>query len=264
MKQNKFNKPNPKYNDFLSANQVLIYGKHPVFAALLNKNRKIYQILTTKNSQTELENFITNNKIINYQSIVKISDNDYINSILPQGSTHQGLVLKSSPTQTIPYQQFFDQINNFLPKDFPKLLILDNLTDPHNIGAIIRSAVAFGFKNIAVSKRNFPLDSPIIAKSACGMLEITQLIVFSNLNNFLANLKKIGYWRIGLDGDAKADINIAKNYQPIALVLGGESEGIHKLVKENCDLLIKISVNQEVESLNVSNAAAIAMYEISK
>ena len=96
------------------------------------------------------------------------------------------------------------------------------------------------------------------------MLEIVNLIAAQNLNNFLSDLKKLGYWRIGLDGDAKSDISEAKNYQPIALVLGSEGEGIRRLVKENCDLLVKINTNSQVESLNASNAAAIAMYEISK
>jgi len=261
MKQNKFSKSN---DSFLSANQVLIYGKHPVLATLLNKNRKIYQILVNKNSQAELSKFIADNKITHHQSLIKIVDKEYINSFLPLGSTHQGLLLKCSPIKTISHHQFLDKISGFLPENLPRLLILDNLTDPHNIGAIIRSAIAFGFTNIVIPERNFPLNSPIVAKSACGMLEIAELIVASNLNSFLSELKKIGYWRIGLDGEAKTDINIAKNYQPIALVLGSEGDGIRRLVKENCDLLVKIKINQVVESLNVSNAAAIAMYEINR
>lgn len=261
MKQNKLSRTK---DGFLSANQVLIYGKHPVFAALLNKNRKIYQILVNKNSQAELNKFIAGNKIINYQSLIKIVDNDYINSLVSPGSTHQGLVLKCSPIKTIHHKQFLDKISGVPPELLPRLLILDNLTDPHNIGAIIRSAIAFDFTGIVIFERNFPLNSPIIAKSACGMLEIVELIVASNVNSFLLELKKNGYWRIGLDGEAKTDINISKNYQPIALVLGSEGDGVRRLVKENCDLLVKINIVSKVESLNVSNAAAIAMYEINR
>lgn len=249
---------------FLLANQVCIYGKHPVFAALTNKKRKIYQILVSKNSEAELKNFIAENKINCDQHLIRLVDNDYINSLLPLGSTHQGFVLKTSPITLISYNQFLDKISGVEPKDLPSLLILDSLTDPHNIGAIIRSSVAFGFKNIVVTERNFPINSPVIAKTASGMLEIVDLIAAQNLNSFLADLKKIGYWSVGLDGEAKTDISKTKNYHPIALVLGSEGEGIRRLVKENCDLLVKININQEVESLNASNAAAIVMYELSK
>ncbi len=282
MKQSKFNsKPNYKPNQkpthnktnhrssgqglesFLLANQVCVYGKHPVLAALLNKKRKIYQILVSKNSEAELKKFIADNKINCDQNLIKIVDNDYINSLLPLGATHQGFVLKTSPITLVSYNQFLDKIAGCEKENLPPLLILDSLTDPHNIGAIIRSSVAFGFKNIVVTERNFPLNSPVIAKTASGMLEVVNLIAAQNLNSFLADLKKIGYWSVGLDGEAKTDISATKDYHPIALILGSEGEGIRRLVKENCDLLVKININQEVESLNASNAAAIAMYEIS-
>jgi 23S rRNA (guanosine2251-2'-O)-methyltransferase len=250
--------------NFLLANQVCVYGKHPVFAALGNKKRKIYQILVSKNSEAELKQFIVDNKINCNQNLIRIVDNDYINSLLPIGSTHQGFVLKTSPITLISYNQFLDKIAHLTKENLPPILILDSLTDPHNIGAIIRSSVAFGFKNIVVTQRNFPLNSPVIAKTASGMLEIVDLIAAQNLNSFLADLKKAGYWSVGLDGEAKTDISTTKNYSPIALVLGSEGEGIRRLVKENCDLLVKININQEVESLNASNAAAITMYELSK
>ncbi len=247
---------------FLSANQVCVYGKHPVFAALNNKKRKIYQILVSKNSEVELKQFITNNKINCDQHLIKIVDNDYINNLLPLGSTHQGFVLKTSPIPLTSHNQFLDKIANLSPENLPSLLILDSLTDPHNIGAIIRSAVAFQFKHIIVTERNFPLNSPVIAKTSSGMLESVELVAAQNLNSFLADLKKIGYWSVGLDGEAKTDISNIKNYHPAALVLGSEGDGIRRLVKENCDLLVKININPEVESLNASNAAAITMYEL--
>jgi 23S rRNA (guanosine2251-2'-O)-methyltransferase len=265
MQQSKFKpKLNHKPENFLSANQVCVFGKHPVFAALLNRKRKIYQILVSKNSEAELKKFIADNKFNCDSHLIRIVDNDHINSLLPLGSTHQGFVLKTSPIALTSYNQFLDKIAGVEKQNLPPLLILDNLTDPHNIGAIIRSAVAFGFKNIVVNERHFPLSSPIIAKAASGMLEVVDLIAAQNLNNFLLDIKKIGYWSVGLDGSAKADIDEVKNYSPIALVLGSEGEGIRRLVKENCDLLVKINITEEVESLNASNAAAIVMYEFSK
>ncbi len=262
MKQkNKF--PQRPQNELL-ANQVWVYGKHPVFAALLNSKRKIYQILITKNSEADLKLFIADKKINLNQNLIKIVDNDYLSGLFPFGSTHQGFALKTSPIAIIPYSQFLDKIKNLDKKNLPPLLILDNLTDPQNIGAMVRSAVAFGFKNIVITERNFPIHSAVIAKAASGMLEMVELIAAQNLNNFLADLKKLGYWSVGLDGFAKSSISEAKNYHPIAFVIGSEGEGIRRLVKENCDILVKIPMSGEVESLNASNAAAIAMYEISR
>ncbi len=263
-KQNSRQNSGQNSESFLSSNQVCIYGKHPVFAALLNKKRKIYQILVSKNSEAELKQFIADKKINCDSHLIRITDNDHINSLLPIGSTHQGFVLKTSPINLISYNQFLDKIAGLEKENLPPILILDSLTDPHNIGAIIRSSVAFGFRNIVVTERNFPLNSPVIAKTASGMLETIDLIAAQNLNSFLADLKKLGYWSVGLDGEAKTDISASKNYHPIALVLGSEGEGIRRLVKENCDLLVKINIHPEVESLNASNAAAIAMYEVSR
>ena len=254
----------PKNNNFLSANQVLVYGRHSVFAALLNPRRKIHQILITQNSESDLKQFITDKKINLDQSHIKIVDNDHLFSLFPSGSTHQGFVLKTSPITIFSFNYFLDKIQKIEKANLPPLLVLDNLTDPHNIGAIIRSAVSFGFKNIIVNERIFPIQSAVIAKTASGMLELVDLIAANNLNSCLADLKQLGYWSVGLDGEAKTYISKAKDYQPIALVLGSEGDGIRRLVKENCDLLVKISINSEVESLNASNAAAIAMYEISK
>ena len=247
-----------------SHNQSLIHGKHPVLAALLNKKRQIHQIIITKNNQEDLKKFINDNNLTQYHKLINITNNDYINKLLPPNSTHQGLVLKCSPPPTTSHHQFLEKYINTHSQNLPPLLILDNLTDPHNIGAIIRSSSAFNFKNIIIPERSFPLNSPIIAKNSCGMLEITNLIIASNLNNFLLNLKNLGYWIVGLDGKAKTNVNQAKKYYPLALILGSEDKGIRPLVKTNCDLLVKININQEVESLNASNAAAIAMYELNQ
>ncbi len=255
-------KSSPQSVNALTANQVWIYGKHPVFAALLNPKRKIYQVLATKNSEAELRKFILEKKISLNQNLIKIVDSDLLSSLFPIGSSHQGLVLKTSIITTISNHQFLDKIKNFDKTNLPPLLILDNLTDPQNIGAIIRSAAAFGFKNIVIQDRNFPTHSAVIAKAAAGMLELVDLISTQNINNFLADSKKLGYWSVGLDGESRSNISEAKNYQPIAFVIGSEGDGIRRLVKENCDLLVKIPMENAVESLNASNAAAIAMYEI--
>src|SRR5690606_34913616 len=127
---------------------------------------------------------------------------------------------------------------------------------------IIRSAAAFGVNDIIIPKHNSPKDSAIISKSSSGMSELVNLIISGNINNLLINLKKIGYWCVALDGSAKINISQAKDYENIALVVGSEGAGVRQLVKKNCDLLVKIPMKSEVESLNASNAAAIALYEL--
>lgn len=247
----------------LPSGQVYLYGRHPVLSAILNPKRKIYQILVTKNNEADLKKFAADNRL-SLNSFIKIVDNEYIGNLFPHGSTHQGFALITSILNPISYNQFLDKIENLSSKDFPKLLVLDSLTDPQNIGAIIRSAAAFGFNNIVILDRNFPLMSPVLAKASSGMIEVVNLISIANLNNFLADIKKIGYWSVGLAGEAREDVSKVREYSPIALVVGSEGDGIRKLVKENCDLLVKIPMKENVESLNASTAAAIAMYEINK
>ena len=247
-----------------SSNQVLLYGKHPVFSALLNKRREIYQILITKNNQAELEKFLNQNKIKIPPALIKIIDNSYLDKVFlktnfPVRPPHQGFILKTSPLAIIDCDDFLSD-----KKSTPNLLILDNLTDPQNIGSIIRSAAAFGFNKICVNNRNFPFASPAISKASSGMLEMVDLIAYYNLNNFLKDLKKLGYWSVGLAGEAKDNLSKAKDFSPLALVIGSEGDGIRKLVKENCDLLVKIPMQEGVESLNVANATAITLYELSK
>lgn len=224
--------------------------------------RKIYKIIISKNNKEELEKYFSEKQIKIDRDLIEVADNNFISSNLPEYAVHQGFSLKTSPISFIDEISFVNKISNLEKNNLPPILILDGLTDPHNIGAIIRSAVAFGVKNIVVTKHNFPKESSVICKSSSGMIEICNLIIIGNLNNFLADLKKVGYWCIGLDGSAKSDIDEVKDYKSIALVVGSEGSGIKSLVKKNCDLLVKIPINPEVESLNASNAVAISLYEI--
>lgn len=256
----KFNRPVNR--ESIGSHDTWLYGKHPVLAALQNHKRKVYQILVTKNSEVELKKFISDKNLSINPQLIKLTDNDHLNSLFSEGSIHQGLALKTSPVTVIDETEFLVKAAKIDKENLPPLLILDQLTDPHNIGAIIRSAVAFGVKHIVVTKRNFPENSPVAAKSSSGMIELVDLIAANNLNNFLLALKKVGYWSVGLDGEAKMSIEQIKDYSPLALVVGSEGAGIRQLLKTNCDLLAKINISPEVESLNASNAAAISMYQL--
>ena len=143
------------------------------------------------------------------------------------------------------------------------VLILDQVTDPHNVGAIIRSAAAFGAKAIITTDRHAPPESGVLAKSASGALEALPWVRVTNLSRAMDQLADMGYWRIGLDGHAKQDVRDVDFGDNIALVLGAEGKGIRKGTADHCDGLVKLPISRTIESLNVSNAAAVALYVFS-
>lgn len=236
-----------------------IYGKNTVFNRI-KTGKKINKILITNKINQELQKFLQQHNIKFSKKIIEICDKNKIDRQFDEKISHQSIIANIEPINLI-------NENEFLGKDFskdskPNILILDQITDPQNIGAIIRSAFAFNFEYIFVSKRNFPVKSAAIFKSSTGYIDNVKLYSYNNINNLLHNLKKIDYWCIGLDGSAKKDISEIKELKNIALILGSEGLGIKNLAKQNCDLLVKIKMNINVESLNVSNCAAIIMHQI--
>jgi len=246
---------------------MIIFGKHPVFSAIKNNYKNIKNIYVSDRSFLQLKNYISQNNLKFEQNLVKIKSYKFIDNLVGIGAIHQGFLVETS----VDSQHFLDE-NNFISSltkkskisknQLPNIVILDQLSDPHNIGAIIRSCVAFGVEFVVLTKHHSPKDSPIIQKSSAGTLDMAQIIISKNINDLMAKLKKLGYWCIGLDSHSKTDIKKIKDYQPVALVMGNEGKGIRTLVKKNCDVLLKIPMKDEVESLNVSNAAAICLYEI--
>ncbi len=251
-------------------NALWICGKHPVFTILLKAKRKIFTILATKNSQIILQEFLAkHNLLAKYQPLIKLTDGNHLRSLVGD-EVNQGLALNCSYLKTSNQHDFltaiYDLKSQFLASNkepiLPPILIMDQLQDPHNIGAIIRSAVAFGVKKIVFLEHNFPKESSIMCKSSSGMIEFVDLILISSLNNFIEKLKAAGYWCIGLDGSGSTLISDIKDYQNIALIIGSEGDGMRQLVKKNCDILAKINLNKEVESLNAGAAASIALYQL--
>lgn len=276
----KTNQKNQKVNNFtpnknggvkesrhsLDASQVIICGKHPSFSAILKKRRKIYQIFVTENSALELEKFLRENSLLEkFSHLVKKVDNEAIENFAGKGQTHQGIVLIAAKLQVKTQNDLLGELYEIAEGEkLPTLLLLDQITDPQNIGAIIRSAIAFGVTKIIFCEHNAPKENSAIIKTAAGTIEDADLIVVTNFNNLMEKLKKLDYWCIGLAGEAKHFIDEIKDYKNIALVVGSEGSGIRQLVKSNCDLLVKIPIAPEVESLNASVASALALYEISK
>ncbi len=243
---------------------IWLYGKHPVFLALQKKRREIFEILVTKNSVTELENFLQKNNIHNLQQRIKIVEAKYIEQFIGLHQVHQGIALNCSAIPLKSQNNLLDEIEKLRAqeKKLPTILILDQLTDPHNIGAIVRSACAFGVTKIVFLEHNFPKETATISKSSSGMIENVDLYLVVNLSNLMMKLKEVDYWCIGLAGEAKEEIAKAREFTNVALVIGSEGEGIRDLVKKNCDLLVKIPMSDKVESLNASVAAAISLWEL--
>jgi 23S rRNA (guanosine2251-2'-O)-methyltransferase len=149
-------------------------------------------------------------------------------------------------------------------RDSAVVLVLDQVTDPHNVGAVLRSAAAFGAVAVVVQDRHAPDESGVLAKSASGALERMPLLREVNLARALDRLKEGGFWCAGLAADGPVTLAQAKLSGRVALVLGSEGEGMRRLVRERCDAIVRLPITEAVESLNVSNAAAVALYELAR
>jgi 23S rRNA (guanosine2251-2'-O)-methyltransferase len=236
--------------------KLLIYGRHPVISALLNPKRKYKNLYTTKNIWQELEPQFTNLNIT-----PQILQPHNIDAMLPPGSNHQNIVLEALPLKPLDLEDILDQVS---AKKNSCLVILDQITDPHNVGAIIRSAAAFSVDAVILPDHHSPKENNTILKCAAGACESVPMINVTNLVSCIKALKNEGYWIIGLDGHTDTILNESIFSNKIAIVLGSEDTGMRKLTKENCDYTAKIAISANLESLNVSNAAAIALYEFSK
>lgn len=230
---------------------LIIYGKHAALAALENPMRKIKRVLITKNTKEELgeKRFAACKNQVLVESR-KLDD------MLPREAVHQGIALECEPLSQPSLQEWLKMGHN------KPVLLLDQVSDPHNIGAILRSCAAFDAGAVVTTDRNAPTESGVMAKSASGALELVPLIAVVNLVQAIEILKKSGYWIYGLDGEAKQVISEVKPDRKTALVLGAEGRGLRRLTGEHCDVLVRLPISNKMESLNVSNAAAVALYEL--
>lgn len=232
-----------------------IYGVHPVMAALANPNREVHELLVTANAASRLDATMTKQ----FASITRASEASYIAQKVGGDGVHQGIAARVS---TLPEASLEVLLFN---KPTAPILILDQVTDPHNVGAILRSAAAFDAAAVILPSHGSPQEGAVMAKSACGALDITPLIYVINLSQAMESLKANGYWCVGLDGHTDNDIRTAlPKGAPLALVLGAEGKGMRPKTRDYCDVVVKLPISEKMESLNVSNAAAIALYEVSR
>lgn len=229
---------------------IWLYGMHPVTLALQNKNRVIKEVWATHGAAAELN--------VPKNIPLRLVDRSQIDAAVGRDAVHQGVALKAAPLEAYTLDDLLADTEN---DDKALAVILDQVTDPHNIGAIMRSAVAFNAKAVIVPDAGAPEETGTLAKSASGALELIPLIKVSNLARAMEALKKSGFWCIGMDGYAKETLSAHKLPQKCVIVMGSEGDGLRRLTAENCDYMVKLPMNEAIESLNVSNACAIALYE---
>jgi len=187
---------------------------------------------------------------------VEYADAQDLARLVARDAPHQGLVLECAPLEDI-------HLSEVLSDDpAAPIVVLDQVTDPHNVGAILRSAAAFGAAALVTQDRHAPPEGGVIAKSASGALEIVPWVRVVNLARALEDMAEAGYWRLGLAGEAEATFAQALPSGPVAMVLGAEGEGLRHNIAAHCDALARLPIGSAMESLNVSNAAAIALYAV--
>ena len=228
-----------------------LYGLHAVRAALSNPRRKLLRLMVSE--EKLLEDLGVGP--LAQKVPTELVDKSALNKFVGPGAVHQGVCL-----QTVPLEQ--PDLEDLLAsqKTFQRLAILDQVTDPHNVGAILRSAAAFAIDGLLMTKNHAPSQSGTLAKAASGALEHVPLVSVTNLARALETLKEEGFWCIGLDGQGEDACATLKTYKKLALILGAEGDGMRRLTRAHCDLVVKISTQNDFCSLNVSNAAAIAFF----
>jgi 23S rRNA (guanosine2251-2'-O)-methyltransferase len=226
--------------------RILLFGVHAVEAALANPKRNVVRLLATENAAHRLAPQLLKRGLTPEEASPRDLDR-----LLGPDAVHQGVALEAEPLPPAELDEVsLDGI----------LLVLDQVTDPQNVGAALRSAAAFGAAGLVLTERHSPPLQGVLAKAASGALDIVPVILVKNLAQALAELGERGFMRVGLAEEATEGLEAAPLARPLALVLGAEGKGLRQLTKEHCDQLCRISTQSGFASLNVSNAAAIALH----
>jgi 23S rRNA (guanosine2251-2'-O)-methyltransferase len=228
-------------------NRPRLWGKHAVSAALDNPQRKVLRAWATREASASMQ--------LPKDLPVTLAEAPDLGRLVPPDAPHQGVVIEVEALEDV----WLDGLLH-ATGERSVLLVLDQVTDPHNVGAILRSAAAFGALGIVTQDRHSPPESGVVAKAASGALERVPWVRVVNLARALEEIGDAGFWRIGLAGDGDTDLRQALGPARIALVLGAEGAGLRLNTREHCDALARLPITGAVESLNVSNAAAVALY----
>lgn len=234
---------------------VWLYGTHACLAALANPERYCRRLVLTRETLAQVQPRLP------AQPQPEIVDKSRLDALLPPQAVHQGMALQVEPLD----DPGIESLTEPLRDGREIVVLLDQVTDPRNIGAVIRSAAAFGARAVVLPDRHSPEATGALAKAASGGLEVLPLIRVTNLARALDQLAEYGFWRVGLEMETdKTLAQAVAGIKRVALVLGAEDEGLRRLTREKCDFLAKLPMSGAVESLNVSAAAAVALYECAR
>jgi 23S rRNA (guanosine2251-2'-O)-methyltransferase len=235
-----------------------LFGQHPVTEAIGNPLRKIQRLVRVGGAEGELpDTRSTERPLPPWEPI----ERHQLEQLLPEGAVHQGIAARVSP---LPELDLLDIAEQAAGRENAVVVILDQVTDPHNVGAILRSAAAFGALAVILTERHAAPESGTLAKSASGALEHVPLVRVGNLARAMEQLKEAGFWLAGLAAEGKTSLAGAKLGGKVGLVMGAEGSGLRRLTRDHCDLLVRLPTGGAINHLNVSNAAAVALYELAR
>jgi 23S rRNA (guanosine2251-2'-O)-methyltransferase len=238
----------------------LLFGLHPVAAAWTNPERRCRRLLATEAGLTALADALASARDLGLtRPAPQTVDRAELDRLLPTGAVHQGVVLDAEPLAEVDLDDLA-RLAESRPDDV--VVVLDQVTDPHNVGAILRSAAAFGASAVVLTDRNAPELTGTLAKSASGAVEIVPLVRVVNLSRALSVLQEAGYWCVGLDETGTRTLAQLDLKGRVAVVMGAEGSGLRRLTRERCDDIARLPTRGPIGSLNVSNATAVALYEL--
>ena len=233
-----------------STDAIILYGWHTVRPALENPARRIRRLLATENAARRLAA-----ESVPLRITPELVRPDALARRLSPDAVHNGVLAEADPLPSL-------ELDEITPKGV--VLVLDQVTDPHNVGAILRTAAAFATAAIVTTARHSPEATGVLAKSASGALEYVPMVTVQNLARALARLRERGYLLVGLDSSGEADLGGTELRSPLAIVLGAEGKGLRQLTRATCDHVARLDLPGRIKSLNVSNAAALALHIASK
>ena len=242
----------------MNKSSFFILGKHPVIEALKNPNRNVLRVFLTEESKKNIHRESQNKNLLKDIKVFFKTKKELDKYSNKEGITHQGYVAEIEHINNIQLKEFIKGRNDL------NFVCLDNVTDPRNIGSIIRSAASFDIDGIIVKERHFPSDSKLMYKSASGSIEHVNIFPVSNINTTLKYLREKNFWVYGFEANSNKDFTDIKWDGNNILLFGSEGHGLKKHTEKYTDFSVKININEKVESLNISNSAAIVFHYINQ
>ena len=241
----------------MNKTSFFIIGQHAVIEALRNPQRKVLRLFLTEESKKNIHKKSPNKNLLNDIKVYFKTKKELDKYSTKENLQHQGYVAEVEHLQKLILKEYIKE------KDNITLICLDGVSDPRNIGSLIRSAASFDIDGIILKERNFPSESKLMYKAASGAIEHMNIFEVSNINSTLKNLKEKNFWVYGFDGNGKKDFTDIEWKGNNILLFGSEGSGMHKHTSKYADFLVKIEIDKKIESLNISNSAAIVFHHLS-